>query len=260
MSQPAQADGFDPRTQGPPALGWFLVEGQRALLEGLALLASTPLLEGAPRGDGHPVLVLPGFGFDDDSTRVLRGYLRRLGYEVHPWRLGRNPGLPGFLRDRLQRRVLELCAARDEKLSLVGWSLGGIYARELAKRVPQRIRRVITLGSPFADAGRATSVSRLFELVSGRTLPARDDVFFHRLREPPPVASTAIYSRSDGVAHWSACREPEGPLTENIEVIGSHFGLGLNPLVLYAIADRLAQPECGFARFDRKGYRGLFYR
>jgi pimeloyl-ACP methyl ester carboxylesterase len=229
------------------------------MLEGLSLLAAAPLLERAPRGDGHPVLVLPGFSADDASTRVMRRYLRRIGHDVHPWLLGRNVGHPGFLRDRLMRRVLELHGRRDERISLVGWSLGGVYARELAKRIPRVIRRVITLGSPFADAGRATNVTRLFELLSGRSLPPRDDRFFDEIRRPPPVPSTAIYSRTDGVAHWSACREPEGPLTENIEVIGSHFGLGVNPLVLYAIADRLAQPEQGFARFDRSGVRSLLY-
>ncbi len=259
-SAEAELDPLDPERQGPPALGLFLIEGQRALLESLTLLPAGPLLERAPRGDGHPVLVLPGFASDDRSTGVLRRYLKRLGHDVHPWLLGRNLGSPGFLRDRLLRRVVELHERRNRKLTLLGWSLGGIYARELAKRLPGQIRRVITLGSPFADAGRATNVSRLFELLSGRRLPARTDAFFRELRLPPPVPSTAIYSRSDGVAHWTACREPAGPLTENIEVIGSHCGLGMNPFVLYAVADRIAQPEGGFTPFDRGGCRGLFYR
>jgi pimeloyl-ACP methyl ester carboxylesterase len=261
MASPQDGFPLDPLIQGPPSLGLFLLEGQRAVLEGMSLIAASPFLDRAPRGDGHPVLVLPGFSADDDSTGVLRRFLRRLGYDVHPWLLGRNLGFPGFLRDRLLRRVLELHARRDEKLTLIGWSLGGIYARELAKLIPRQIRRVITLGSPFADAGRATNVSRLFELLSGRTLPARQDAFFAQLRDPPPVPSTAIYSRSDGVAHWSACREPDAPNTDNIEVIGSHCGLGVNPFVLYAIADRLALAEGSSERFERsRGWRSLFYR
>jgi len=184
------------------------------------------------------VLVLPGFLADDLSTRPLRRFLGRLGYRAHPWLLGRNLGSVGATRERLHARAAELHARHGRKLSLVGWSLGGIFARELAKQMPERVRQVITLGSPFADVARRVE----------------------RLRQPPPVPSTAIYSKSDGIAHWEACRESEGPERENIEVPASHCGLGWSPIVLFAIADRLALAEGQWKPFARDGWRAVLYR
>lgn len=244
----------------PPPLPLMLVEGQRALLEAMTLRPSAALLRRAPRGDGHPVLVLPGFTAGDGSTRVLRRYLARIGYRAHPWLLGRNLGLRGDLAGRLAERVDELHHRYGRTLSLVGWSLGGIYARELAKRMPDQIRQVVTLGSPFADAGRASNASRLYDLVAGRrTQDAGRSAFFDRLRDPPRAPSTAIFTRTDGIVHWRACLEPETDHTENIEVPGSHCGLGLNPLVLYLVADRLAQAEGRWRPFDRRGWRRIVY-
>jgi pimeloyl-ACP methyl ester carboxylesterase len=222
----------------PPRLGrhlaWLPFEGVRAFAERLFYVPSAPLLERAPRGDGHPVLVLPGFLAADDSTRVLRRYLRKLGYSSHPWLLGRNLGSRGLVRERLVERAAELADRHGRKLSLVGWSLGGIYARELAKRMPELVRQVITLGSPFGDAPETKGA--------------------------PPVPATAIYSKTDGVTHWRSCRESDGPERENIEVPGSHCGLGWNPLALWAIADRLAQTEGAWRPFERDGWREYLYR
>jgi len=120
------------------------------------------------------------------------------------------------------------------------------------------VRQVITLGSPFGDVGRPTNVSRLFELMAGRSTEFPRELV-ERLREPPPVPSTSIYSRTDGIAHWKACREPESHQTENIEVPGSHCGLGHNPVVLHAIADRLAQPEGEWSPFEVSGWRRLAF-
>jgi hypothetical protein len=241
-------------------LAWLALEGQRALAEWLGYVAAGPWLERAPRGDGHPVLVIPGFLADDDSTGPLRRFLKRLGYDAHPWLLGRNLGAPGFARERLLARAEDLYARKQEKLSLVGWSLGGIYARELAKRAPARVRQVITLGSPFADVARPTAFVRWFELVSGRDLAAEMPELVDRIRRPPPVPVTAIFSKSDGITHWEACRESEGPERENIEIDGSHCGLGWNPIALWAIADRLAQPAGEWRPFAREGWRAYLYR
>ena len=203
------------------------LEAPRAALEAASLGPALPWLARAPRGDGHPVLVLPGYLASDASTRVLRAFLRSLGYTPHGWGLGRNRGphseLLGSLRERLAK------VAGDERVSLVGWSLGGVFARELAKAEPARVRAVITLGSPFGD------------------------------REPPPVPTTAIYSKSDGIVDWQMCREGAAPHTENIELVGSHCGLGFHPLALLAIADRLAQPEGRWKPFDRSGLRSAVY-
>ena len=229
MQATAEAPRLRPRS---PRLLHSVLEAPRAFAEAATLVPSLPLLVGAKRGDGHPVLVLPGYFADDASTRVLRLYLRERGYAAHGWRLGRNLGPRSDLLPRLERRLADLHREAGRKLSLVGWSLGGVYARELARAHPQRIRQVISLGSPF---GRVSTP------------------------EPPPVPSTAIYSRSDGVVAWPTCREAPGSQTENIEVRGSHVGLGFNPTVLYAIADRLALPEGAWRPFDRSGFRELLY-
>jgi pimeloyl-ACP methyl ester carboxylesterase len=248
--------------KSPSAL-LFLLEGQRAILEAVSLVPASPLLRRAPRGDGHPVMVLPGFTAGDESTIALRLYLRSLGYHVHGWRLGRNFGFHGQRRRveaRIADRLEELARRHGRKISLVGWSLGGIYAREIARVLPEMIRQVITLGSPFAGRGHGSNIRHLYELVTGRKIRDHDPEVLARLHEPPPVPSTAIFSRTDGVAHWRACQEREAPHTENIAILGSHCGLGFNPVVFYAIADRLAQPEAHWQPFVRDGWRRLFYR
>jgi len=244
----------------PPATVLLLLEAQRAMFEAATLLPASPLLRRAPRGDGHPVLVLPGFGASDRSTGVLRRYLEGLGYGVHPWTFGRNLGPRGDLPQRLGARLAELQQKGERKVSLVGWSLGGIYAREMARRMPQYVRQVITLGSPFRGGGRPTNVGRIIRALTGANMRERGPAWMADIAKPPPVPSTAIFSRTDGIAAWRACIEMEAPNTDNIEVIGSHCGLGFNPVVLYAIADRLAQDEDGWSTFDRSGIRRLFYR
>jgi len=211
-----------------------------------------------PRGDGHSVLVLPGFGASDRSTRPLRAFLKGRGYDAHGWSLGRNVGPREGQRAALAQQLTSLHNKSKRKVSLIGWSLGGIYAREIAKRMPESVRLVITLGSPFANPG-ATAVRRIYEALRGEPMAGARDVA--RLRAPPPVPSTAIFSKSDGVVAWQSCLEPDAPQTENIEVDGSHVGLGVNPVALYVIADRLAQGEATWAPFDRKGrLRGLVFK
>ena len=158
----------------------------------------------------------------------------------------------------MQERLAALFHRHRRKLSLVGWSLGGVFAREMARKAPEQVRSVITLGSPFAGAPRASNAWKLYERVSQRK--ADDWERRETMRRPPPVPATAIYSRSDGIVAWQGCREQEGPESENIEVEGSHCGLGHNPAVLFAIADRLAQAEGQWRHFDRSGVRGLIYR
>jgi len=245
---------------GAPSLGWLLLEGQRALLEGAALPAAAPLLRRAPRGDGQPVLLLPGFTAGDGSTTVLRRYLVQQGFAAHPWLLGQNVGPANGVRAGMFERVVELAQRYGRKVSIVGWSLGGVYARELAKRLPDQVRQVVTLGSPFADVARASHASRLFDRVGVRDRRTPRSALADQLREPPDQPSTSIYSKSDGVVHWQSCLEPETDHTENIEVIGSHCGLGFNPIVLYAVAERLSQPEGAWRPFEKVGWRRAFYR
>lgn len=224
----------------PPSPLLLMLEG-RALAEYGALLLSWPLLNVLPRGDGHAVWVLPGFGASDLSTQPLRRALARLGYNVQAWELGRNLGMDRALRRAMDARF-ERLHREHGRLSLVGWSLGGVYARELARSAPGRVRRVITLGSPINHHPRANNADRLYRWLNGGDTGV-DWEGFHRRRVPPPVPCTAIYSKSDGIVAWRSAMEDEAPNTENVEVGGSHLGLGVNVLALRAIAARLARPD-----------------
>jgi pimeloyl-ACP methyl ester carboxylesterase len=250
------------RAVRPPSPLLALTELPRALAEFGSLSLAAPLLASVPRGDGHPVLVLPGFTTSDTSTAVLRRYLTRIGYDAHTWDLGRNLGPKAIGREgeKLVDRLNAVHEATGRKVSLVGWSLGGVMARLVSRRVPDAVRQVISLGSPFTGSPRATNVWRAYELLTGQRLD--DKHTRSQLSEsatPPPVPSTAIWSREDGVVAWQNCIEPFAENSDNIEVHGSHCGLGVNPAVLYAVADRLALPEGEWKPFDRRGLRALFY-
>jgi pimeloyl-ACP methyl ester carboxylesterase len=174
---------------------------------------------------------------------VLRRMLRRLGYRVHGWRLGRNIGPTEACVTGMRDRIDDLSDRYGEPISLIGWSLGGIFARDLARRTPDSVRQVITLGSPFrlthAGQSRATKVfDRYSHLhVEHRALPLESET------TPLPVPTTSIYSHFDGIVHWRTCLETPGERCENIAVMASHLGLGHHPAAIYAIADRLAQPR-----------------
>jgi len=229
----------------------------RGILEFQAFFAAYPLLRRAPRGDGHPVLVLPGLAASDVSTRPLRTYLKAQGYAAHGWKQGPNRGPRSGVEAGIDARLAELAQRYSRKVGLIGWSLGGVFAREAARRTPALVRQVITLGSPFANEPKASNAWRLYEILSERRVD--DWAGREAMKLPPPVPSTAIYTRSDGIVAWQGCREQESATTENIEVEGSHSGLGYNPAVLYAIADRLALPEGEWRPFDRNGLRSLLY-
>lgn len=248
----------------PPSLWFSATEMPRVLAEISTLsCAWMPLLANAPRGDGHPVLVLPGFIANDSSTLVLRRFLSQLGYAALPWRLGQNTGEPAQ-QDKLVRRFRQITQDYDQPVSIVGQSLGGVFARELARLFPQSVRSVITLAAPFGAVDRGSTnplVASLFEVMSGLTVEElRDRITANVPRIPPPVPFSAIYSKSDGVVAWQTCLEAESDCTENIEVIGSHSGMAMHPLVLHVIADRLSQPADAWSKFDRQcGVRRMFY-
>ena len=238
-------------TLPPPSTALMLMEG-RAVPELGAFWLMRPWLSVTPRGDGHPVLVLPGLMADDASTRALRSFLNSHGYKAHGWKQGRNMGLRGDLERAMLARIDELYERYGQrKVSLVGWSLGGLYARQLAKVAPDKVRCMISLGSPFAGSPKSTNAWRAYEIVSGSKVEDQD--LLDTLADTPPVPSTSIFSRTDGICAWQACLNEDGPASENIEVIGSHCGLGHHPAAVYAIADRLAQPEGYWKKFDRSG-------
>ena len=228
-----------------PHLGLFVTEPGRGILDlGTLLAAAAPLLVSAPRGDGHPVLVLPGLLGSDRSTVPLRRFLRRQGYHVHGWRLGRNIGpTPQTVRG-MRDRLASLAERHGRPISLVGWSLGGIYAREMARQAPPGVvRQVITLGSPYRltdpRQSRAQSTFNRFSRlhVDATQLPPPESA-----RPPLTVPATSVYTRFDGIVHWESCIDVIGDRAENIRVVASHMGLGHHPAVLWAVADRLAQP------------------
>jgi pimeloyl-ACP methyl ester carboxylesterase len=221
----------------PPTMTERLWGEQRAVLELGAFGMAWPWFSLLPRGDGGPVLVLPGFAGSDRSTLPLRSVLLRLGHDAQGWGLGRNEGPHPDLLQGMVERLDSMVRASGRTVSLVGWSLGGVYARGLARHSPHRVRQVITLGSPF----RGT------EGAQGATTP--------------PVPVTAIFSKTDAIVPWRSAIEDDGPRRESIEVRGSHLGLGHNPAVIVAVADRMAQPQDRWRRFTPAPWvRHLFPR
>jgi pimeloyl-ACP methyl ester carboxylesterase len=237
------------RQDDGPALPLYLSEPGRAVADYGLYLAARPLVPRLPRGDGHSVLVLPGLLADDMSTRALRAVLRRLGYDVHGWGLGRNIGPTAGCVKGMRDLVDHLADTSGKPVSLIGWSLGGIFARDLARRSPDSVRQVVTLGSPFRLArqsqSRATKVFDRFSHlhVEHRTLPLESE------NTPLTVPASSIYSQYDGIVHWQTCLDTPGERCENIAVMASHLGLGHHPASIWAIADRLAQREGSWKPF-----------
>jgi len=228
---------------GRPSAGLLLTEPLRGLADHAALVLSTPVLAAAPRGDGHGVLVLPGLLASDSSTIPLRGFLRWLGYHVRGWDLGRNHGPTEVILAGMPQALLDHAERCGGPVSVIGWSLGGVYARELARRHPRMVRQVITLGSPFTMIDlRQSHAHRPFRRL--RHLHADEAALpsFAQRARPIGVPSTAVYSRLDGVVAWESCIEPETTVHQNVEVRCSHLGFGVDPATLWLIADRLAVP------------------
>jgi pimeloyl-ACP methyl ester carboxylesterase len=222
----------------PPSRTLLALEA-RGLLDIPALLPSAPFLAAAPRGTPHAVMVLPGWGADDRSTFAIRRFASMLGYDAHGWGRGRNVRPAQADLPAIVRRVEELHVASKRPVSLIGWSRGGMMAREIAREIPEAVRLVITLGSPF-NAPHASNVGA-FSRGSAGDNRAIDPARYAHYGRPIPVPATSIYSRADGVVAWQACLEEESATSENIEVRTTHLGLGFHAPALWVIADRLAQ-------------------
>ncbi len=231
----------------PPRRGLLFLES-RALLELVALVPAYPFLRRAPSGDGHPVLVLPGFTASDFSTRAMRRFLRYKGYAAHGWGLGRNMGPTPEVLQGIVQRLSDLRSRYGRRVSLIGWSLGGVYARELGRHFSGDVRLVITLASPFRNLD-TSNIPKFLRTKGRQGAPPLPTEWRGMLAAPIPVPATAIYSRTDGIVPWQSCREETGPFRENIEVEASHLGIGHHPVVLLTIADRLAQPEGAWTPF-----------
>ncbi|MAT93158.1 MAG: alpha/beta hydrolase [Halioglobus sp.] len=243
----------------PPSLLLAFTEAHRVAVEALTLgLTRRALDRVAPRGDGHGVMVLPGFLAGDGYNVALRRFLRRLDYAAHGWGLGQNLGPRGGVLEKLERRLDRLTQRHGGPVSLIGHSLGGIFARELAREYPDRVRQVISLGSPFGEGRMSASIpARLFNALNpSDTLPVEVD----RLAQAPPVPTTAIYSRGDGIVNWRTTWQRDGHAqSQSIRVRGSHCGMTLNPSIWFLVAERLAQPPQQWRPFERAQWAGLIY-
>lgn len=229
----------------------------RAPWEFGAMLATRPLLASAPGGDGHPVLVLPMMFGSDLSTLPLRNFLVGRGYVASAWEQGLNLGPRGGVFDACVARLSSLRREHGQPVSLIGWSLGGLFARALAMHAPDDVRLVISLGTPMRADPSPEQVWRFYQRITGNAMGLPEHL--KGLDQPLPVPTTSIFSRSDGVVCWQDCIEPPGPGSESIEVESSHLGLGMHPLTLHVIADRLAQPAGEWRPFERNGMFGWLY-
>ncbi len=229
------------KLQPPPAI-LFALEPFRAISDYVA--GKTGPVDSLPRGDGHPVIVFPGLGASGAATAELRTRLQQLGYEVYDWEQGVSKW-PDTNLDQwlglLGKHLKQIHARHGCSVSLLGWSLGGIYARELAKKYPELVRQVITLATPFTDKADATHAGWLFTLLNGGASPV-DDALLERLRIDPAVPCTSVYSQTDGLVAWQGCVGTESPHHRNIEVNGvSHMGMVYHPEVLRVVANLLAE-------------------
>lgn len=230
-----------------PSVLAAIAEPVRAGGEYTTSIALMPLRSILPSGDGHPVLVLPGFTASDRSTAPMRRVLARLGYEVAGWGLGRNLGPTPAVVDGLPDLLRATRARHGRSVSLVGWSLGGIYARYLARQHPKLVRNVITLGTPVrAAVEQASNAQALYEAL--RPIHADHGVALDE-GAPLEMPATAVHTRTDGIVHWRTCLIEDTATSENLRVTGSHTGLGFNPAAIYVVADRLAQRHAEWAPF-----------
>jgi len=230
------------RAPSSPPLKLLGMEPLRAAVE-YASMRLTRRRASLPRGDGHAVVVFPGLAGAGRSTRPILELCGALGYEAFDWGLGLNRGPKGDVKkwlDDLAAHVDALTSKHTTRISLIGWSLGGLYAREVAKIIPRRVRCVITLGTPFAGTPEQTNVGWVYRALNGQPLAA-DQALLGRLRTAPTMPTTSIYSRTDGVVAWQACLNDPLPHLENVEVVGSHCGLGFNASAHAIIADRLSR-------------------
>jgi pimeloyl-ACP methyl ester carboxylesterase len=234
-----------------PSLALLATEPLRAILEFCsAKVASLSTVE----GDGHPVIVYPGLGAGALTTAQLRNHLASCNFQVHDWDRGVNTGPDGVLDAWLPclvERVAELHAQHGRKVSLVGWSLGGIYAREIAKSCPDSVRQVITLATPHRSIGGANHAGTIFKWMGGDTSQLTVELQ-ERLAQRPPVPTTSIYSKTDGIVSWRGCLEDPAEDVENIAVDASHLGMPTHPDVLRIVAHRLAQPESTWRPYRRR--------
>lgn len=234
----------------------IITEAHRAALELGGLYAGWGMIrDKLPKGDGHPVLFFPGFLTNDGYTSALRERVADAGFKTYTWDNGYNLGLDADTATHLAQRLKQVFDENGgKKVSLVGYSLGGLYARELAREFPEMVRSVVTLGTPFGNMdnpSEATSLplEKIYHFFTPGSAHLSQADIGARSLTPPPVPTTSIYSRNDGVVKWQSSLNPKAAKVENIEVYGSHLGMTVNPLTMATVIDRLAQKPSGWKAF-----------
>ena len=252
----------------PPRVLYTLLEG-RAVLEAALLPALYPILRNTPRGDGHPVLLVPGFTASDGTLIALSAFLRSRGYHVETWGLGQNTGFKLKFSHALEQKLRFMHHRHGRKVSVIGWSLGGVYAFYAAHSAPECVRTVVSLGSPMKFSTDElldvpVLVKAVYRYLAHPMGPVAHlaNVRAKVLKAPPPVPSTCVFSMTDGIVPADAARidDSDDDQHENIWVPGSHVGLGFNAAVMWILADRLAQPEGEWRPFEPTGWVGSVYR
>lgn len=238
----------------PPAILNTLTEIPRAIFEAGSLMTLLPSLSLLSSGDKHPVLLIPGFMAGDRSLGLLKRYLGYMGYQPETWGVGHNTGSPDHLFDHLPEKLDQLFEKYGEPISIIGQSLGGVFARELGRDYPEKVRQIITLGSPLAAKNSAVTMRALRHLLkasAGHSIEEMVDMMRARkFHMSPDLPLTAVFSKGDGVVHWASCQEEtEDHHTQNIEVPGSHCGMAFNPMIYYIIMNRLNQQIDAWQKF-----------
>lgn len=246
-----------------PSKFLLAIEG-RSIFELGAGIMSVPFVKSiSPKAveQDIPVLVLPGLGAGDITTKLLRSFLDAQGYSTYGWEQGVNRGMQGNTLPSIAEQVKRIHAKHNKKVAIIGQSLGGVFAREVAKMTPTLTRQVMTLGSPFTGDIDATNAKTAYSILSGKQITAQDKEFFEKVREKPSVFTTSIYSKLDGVVSWECSIERNKRDSENIELLGaSHIGMCSSPQALYLIAHRLAQTERSWTPFIVPVHLMPFYR
>lgn len=191
-------------------------------------------------GKDRPVVVIPGFMVHDVISVRLRRTLVAAGYDARGWGMGLNRGLRPDTMETLQRIVTAIHAETGMKVSLVGWSLGGLFAREIAKRCPELVDRVITLASPFSGDPRANNVWRVYELVAGH--PVDDPPIDVVLSVKPPVPTFAVWTKADGLVAPECARGLPGEADLNVEIAAHHLSMVSSPTAIATVLDLLERP------------------
>ncbi len=194
----------------------------------------------SPKGDKSPQLVIPGLGTGDAFTSLLRCFLKRIGYNPFGWQLGANWGYDDHLGARLKDRLISLYEESGRKVGLIGISAGGIFADVLSHFYPDMVRQLVVICAPMRGV-KNTRLTKRYEKYTGQSIEERYKNYLGFLGIPPPVSSTAIYSKTDGIVCWQSCLFEKTDNTQNIKVTASHLGLGFNPFVFYKLAQVLAQ-------------------